>query len=279
MTEDRLRALRAIRFSARFDFDLHPDTWQAIVDSAPFLARLSPERVKQELEKTMEQVRHPSTAMRRWQTSGAFASLIPGLVSVSDDVLRAIDCLPLPGPPTKPQRKLLRLAALMSEMTAVECEQALRALRFSNADIAWVSALVGCWQREGAALARELREPGDISQARLRRLAASVGRLRCAAFVRLAAARWSTQQPSPEPARVRALYRRLLHVAFHEPVEVADLAINGDDLRALGVRPGPQLGRLLSELLELVLDDPARNTVAWLHAFVSERQRAGAANA
>ncbi|HTG53515.1 MAG TPA: CCA tRNA nucleotidyltransferase, partial [Gemmatimonadaceae bacterium] len=35
MREDRLRALRAIRFAARFGFEIEPATWQAIVASAP----------------------------------------------------------------------------------------------------------------------------------------------------------------------------------------------------------------------------------------------------
>src|SRR5690606_5411766 len=51
MVEDRLRALRALRFAARFGFEIDPATWQAILDSSPHLGRLSPERVKQELEK------------------------------------------------------------------------------------------------------------------------------------------------------------------------------------------------------------------------------------
>ena len=49
MREDRLRALRAIRFAARFGFDIEPATWRAIVDSAPHLRRLSAERVHEEL--------------------------------------------------------------------------------------------------------------------------------------------------------------------------------------------------------------------------------------
>ncbi|XWV16357.1 MAG: CCA tRNA nucleotidyltransferase [Gemmatimonas sp.] len=79
MREDRLRALRAIRFAARFDFEIAPETWAAIVDSAPHLTRLSPERVKQELDKTMEQVLRPSVALTRWRESGAFTALIPVL--------------------------------------------------------------------------------------------------------------------------------------------------------------------------------------------------------
>ena len=49
MREDRLRALRAIRFASRFNFDIERDTWDAIVESAPELSRLSAERVKQEI--------------------------------------------------------------------------------------------------------------------------------------------------------------------------------------------------------------------------------------
>src|SRR5579884_3267601 len=64
MREDRLRALRAIRFAARFDFSIHPATYAAIESSAPYLGRLSAERVKQELDKTMEQVARPSRALR-----------------------------------------------------------------------------------------------------------------------------------------------------------------------------------------------------------------------
>ena len=37
------------------------------------------------------------------------------------------------------------------------------------------------------------------------------------------------------------------------------LAINGEDLLALGMTPGPKMGVLLKELEELVIDDPSRN--------------------
>src|SRR5690606_1561849 len=84
MVEDRLRALRALRFAARFDFVIEESTWAAIVESAPQLGRLSPERVKQELEKTMEQVRCPSKALRWWRDAGAFGTLVPALADVPD---------------------------------------------------------------------------------------------------------------------------------------------------------------------------------------------------
>ena len=259
LREDRLRALRAIRFAARFRFEIEPDTWKAIIGSAPFLTRLSPERVKQELEKTMEQVLAPSTAFARWRDAGAFASVVPTLAQVGDDTLRAIDALPRPGLAGRPLRKTLRLAALFSEAGGKQTERALRDLRFSNQDIANVSALVDRWTRFAPLVTESLAAGALPSDAELRRLAAGIGRMRVAAFVRLAAARWSAVG-GVSPVLVRRLYRRMITIAFREPIELADLAVDGDDLRSAGIATGPALGRILHALLQLVIDEPAANT-------------------
>ena len=259
LREDRLRALRAIRFAARFRFEIEPDTWQAIVGSAPFLTRLSPERVKQEVEKTMEQVLAPSTAFARWRDAGAFAAVVPTLAQVSDETLRAVDAVPRPGVSGRPLRKTLRLAALFSEVGGKQTERALRDLRFSNQDIANVSALVDRWTRFAPSLTDSLEAGAFPNDADLRRLAAGIGRMRVAAFVRLAAARWSADG-GVSPAMVRRLYRRMITIAFREPIELADLTVDGDDLRSAGIATGPALGRILHALLQMVIDDPAANT-------------------
>lgn len=273
MEEDRLRALRALRFAARFDFELDAHTWRAIVASAPFLSRLSPERVKQEIEKTMEQALRPSSAFRRWRDAGAFASVVPALASVSESALDATDHLPRPGPRTRPQRRALRIAALLSDLSGTAAEATLRALRFSNMDIAWIGALVARWTTHRETLTHALCSAEGIDDRALRRLVAGVGRLRAGAFVRLAAARWMADaarrdQPVPSDipsqARIRMLHRRVLHIALRDPIEIADLAVDGDDLRRAGIRPGPDMGRVLSALLDEVLDDPALNTHALL---------------
>ncbi|MBL0172606.1 MAG: tRNA cytidylyltransferase [Gemmatimonadaceae bacterium] len=276
MAEDRLRALRAIRFASRFDFALDASTWHAIVDSAPFLSRLSPERVKQEIEKTMDQVLRPSTAFRRWRDSGAFAAVVPALATVTERVLDSLDCLPIPGPFARPQRRVLRIAALLSDLVPPSSELALRALRFSNQDIQWISALVARWHAEGEALTRVLCSAAGADAQAVRRLAASVGRLRTGPFVRLAAARWGASRLGgddaslvPPPERVRGLYRRALRSAFNDPIEVADLAVDGDDLRRAGIRPGPQIGATLNRLLEAVLAEPSHNSREWLLAHVA----------
>ncbi len=258
MTEDRLRALRAIRFAARFDFEIDGPTWLAILESAPFLSRLSPERVKQELEKTMEQVARPSRALQRWRDSGAFAELVPALVAVTDATLAVVDCLPKAGLNTRPMRKVLRFAALFSEGDGKTSEQALRALRFSKQDIAAVSTLTAYWHKSGSALSATLATGNGFSDERLRRLAADIGRLRVAGFARLAVACWWSRGTA-SGADMRLLYRRILKIAFHDAIELADLVIDGDDLRSAQIVSGPLLGDVLRRLLDDVVQDPRLN--------------------
>ena len=132
MREDRLRALRALRFASRLEFTIDPPTWSAIKDSAPHLVRLSAERVKQEIEKTLQQVARPSVAFTMWRESGAFAVLVPPLAAASSHRFHATDALPMPGLRTRPARKVLRLASLFLGDPVVDVGNTLRRLRFSN---------------------------------------------------------------------------------------------------------------------------------------------------
>jgi len=58
--------------------------------------------------------------------------------------------------------------------------------------------------------------------------------------------------------------------AAGDPLTLQDLAVNGNDLIAAGVRPGPDVGETLGRLLGEVLDDPARNTKEQLLAKVRD---------
>ena len=116
------------------------------------------------------------------------------------------------------------------------------------------------------------------SAVEVRRWLASIGRLHVGAFMRLASAVWRAEaasgRPAPNPARVRALHRRMTRSAFRDVIDLGGLAVDGDDLRRAGVRPGPGLGKILQTLLAEVLEDPARNTTDWL---LQEAQRLHAA--
>src|SRR6185436_3248459 len=150
------------------------------------------------------------------------------------------------------------------------------ALRLSNHDVAWIAAIVGSWHDEHAGVTAALCSRDGISARHVRLLASRVGRLRVGAFMRLASARWSARRARdgagptiPIVARVHDLHRRILRAAMRDPIEVADLAIDGDDLRQAGVRPGPEFGVLFARLLDDVLEDPTRNTREWLISRVS----------
>ena len=270
MREDRLRALRGIRFAARFDFAIEPATWRAIVDSAPHLTRLSAERVKQELEKTMDQVRAPSGALKRWREAGALHALVPALADISDETLNALDCLAMPGFGSRPNRRIHRMAALFSDVSAGQVTHALTELRCSKHEISWIGALVERWHAVGAPVSEALVCNASISDAQVRRWVAAAGRLHLPGLLRLADARWSARRaanvPAPTAAKVRALYRRLRRAALKDPVDLNDLAVDGDDLRRAGIPPGPRLGKILAELLDWVLEDPRRNLPAELLA-------------
>jgi tRNA nucleotidyltransferase (CCA-adding enzyme) len=267
MREDRLRALRAIRFAARFGFAIEPATLDAIRRSAPHLGRLSAERVKQELEKTMDQVARPSAALRLWRDSGALATLVPALAGVEDRVLDAIDCLAMPGLPTRPRRRLDRLAMLFLE--TADPTTVLSALKFSKQDTSWIAGLVATWRDVGSELVSAIVSDAPPPDAQVRRWVARIGRLRIGALMRILDATIASSRKDvatrDRPARqLRALYRRMLRSALRDPLTVADLAVDGDDLRRSGIAPGPVLGKILQRLLDAVLEDPSRNATDWL---------------
>lgn len=294
--EDRLRVLRGIRFASRFSFAIEPVTWQAMVDSGPHLGRLSYERVKQELDKTLEQAARPSVAFERWRDCGAFQSLLPVLTDVDRTVLAAVDSLPRPtalmSKERQAWRRKLRLAALFSGLPARATVSALSTLRTSKAETAFVSSLVERWHQLQPEMERALPGAEPPSDAELRRWAAAIGRVRARDFMRLAWARWTgyrslshsaervgesdgKTRPAaahdiPSSRAVRTLHRRLLTIAWNDAIEVADLAIDGDDLRSAGIPFGPHLGRILNALLARVVEDPSLNN---RDALLAEAQR------
>ena len=279
MREDRLRALRAIRFAARFAFAIDPATWTAIKESAPHLTRLSAERVKQELEKTMDQVKAPSRALRLWKDSGAIQVLIPELVGASEEAIAAVDCVAQPGLARRPGRRLTRIAVLMSDLASDDAMGVATRLRFSKQESQWLAGLVERWRRLDGPIS-EVFARGEPSGVDVRRWVAAVGRTNLGAFFRVAYARWSMRQAAapgkpgrPAARAVQSLYRRSLGAALAEPVDIRDLAIDGDDLRRAGVPAGPAMGKILARLLDYVLEDPARNTTG---ALIEEATRLNA---
>ncbi|MEP6618944.1 MAG: CCA tRNA nucleotidyltransferase [bacterium] len=264
MREDRLRALRAIRFASRYGFTIEASTLEAIRASAPHLTRLSAERVQQELVKTMQQVTRPGEALRLWRDLGALSVLVPSLATLNETALATIDCLPRDGDAGRAlaERTSNRIAALFLDCSGADARAALTALRFSKHEINWTASLVARWHELGSAIAESLHA-GQPAESALRRWLAVSGRVYAGAFLRVAAARWAAARTSggiaPTASAVRALHRKFQQHRF-DAIEVADLAIGGDDLRHAGIPAGPIYAKILHALLEIVLESPARNT-------------------
>jgi hypothetical protein len=220
--------------------------------------------VQQELVKTMQQVAKPSRAFTVWRDSGALAVLVPSLATVSDVALATIDQLRRSGDGRVfPQRTVNRVAALFLDCTPVDARAAMTALRFSKHEINWVSALVRGWEKHGGDIERALMSDVEPSDASVRRWVAGLGRLHATAFIRVAAARWCAEREAghgvPPAHAVPSLFRRFVRARF-AAIEIGDLAIGGDELRAAGIPPGPLYAKILDALLERVLEAPARNT-------------------
>ncbi len=79
--EDRLRMLRAVRFAARFTFDLDPETLRAIQSLAPCIHAVSRERVRDELTKMLTEG-HARRAFELLDETGLLAEMLPEIAQM-----------------------------------------------------------------------------------------------------------------------------------------------------------------------------------------------------
>lgn len=75
-SEDKLRMLRAIRFAARLDFSIAPETFAAIQHHAAEIAQVSNERIRDELTRMLTEG-HPRRAFELLNDSGLLAHVLP----------------------------------------------------------------------------------------------------------------------------------------------------------------------------------------------------------
>lgn len=79
--EDHLRLLRAIRFAARLNYTLHPDTRAAIIDMAPRITHTSDERIRDELTKTLTEG-GARTAFQLLDETGLLMHILPEVAAM-----------------------------------------------------------------------------------------------------------------------------------------------------------------------------------------------------
>lgn len=278
--EDGLRVLRAARFHATLEVEIDPDTARAIEPSLDSYRKVSPERIREEWVKAMK-ARTPSRAFEVMREHGMLAITAPELLESVDceqnryhayDVwthtLRCMDGCP-PSP-------VLRLAGLLHDIgkprsrqwteasadyTFYEHERIgaemsdplLARLRFSTEERQRIVELVRhhliCYEPSwgDAAVRRWIRRVG-------RGLIEDLFTLNHADILA------KGRDPAEDLARAAELRERVEQaLSAGAALTVRDLAIGGRDLIALGLEPGPLLGRILQSLLEEVLDNPDRN--------------------
>ena len=232
--EDYLRILRAVRFSARFEFRIHPRTLEAAKANAQGLPQLSAERVRDEWFKGIASAGRVSKLVALWIDVGAGRIWLPEIRERGEGSgsVGEVDKLP-------------RDAVLITAWLASDPASLLTRLKASNKDIERGRA-IGQWREK-------YPDPKHVPE--VRRWLSQVGEY-ADDLLTLPPARTSPLSLLP---KVVSSIR-----AAKDPLTVKDLAVKGDDLLAAGVRPGPEVGTTLERLLAEVLDDPTRNTRDYL---------------
>ena len=279
-TEDALRILRAVRFSAQLDFTIEEKTRAALSEFAPRLLKVSAERIQTELVKLLTSS-HPEVFRVVWET-GISAVILPEFDacmdtpqnnphhcwSVGEHTLRALTFV-------EPD-KVLRLAVLLHDIGkppvrttdergvdhfyghaqkgAEMAGSILRRLKFDNDTRKRVARLV------------QVHDDLQIAAAQrsVRRAVYRIGADLFPDYLKLRRADIMAQNPDVrqeklnELARIEEMYQKILEA--QQCLSLKDLAVTGRDLIEAGMQPGPELGRTLNQLLELVIEHPEYNT-------------------
>lgn len=277
--EDALRMIRAVRLAATLGFTIEPATLAAITANAELVGHLSGERIGAELEKLLAAPK-PSVGLRLAQETGLLAVIAPELArqpgipqnkiegeDLWDHTLRTVDAAPA-------SRPVVRLAALVHDIGK---PSTLADGHFHHHDVAG-ARLAEAWLRklrfpraaadDVAHLVRHHMFWPDpsLSDAAIRRFLKRVGaRHLDNLFALRRADDIGSGMPPDDPAILRFRERIDAELAAEAALDRYALAIDGADLmRELGLHAGPGLGRMIDDLVERVVEDPALNERATL---------------
>lgn len=292
--EDSLRLLRAVRFAVRTGFAIDPATWQAMREDAALLARVSPERIRDEFDRILV---HPSRrrGVELLVESGLMPFVVPEFLAlrgcqqppeyhpegdVYEHTLIMLDLL------REDPSLELALAVLLHDIAkpptftideetgrirnnghdrigAEMAEEILRRLRYSNHVIEEVCAMVAnhmnfmhVQQMRTAKLKRFMARPTYEDEIELHRVdcTSSHGMLDNLDYLDAKAQEFASEPLIPPPL------------------------VSGHDLIAMGLKPGPRFGEILdhvqTEQLEGRLTDRDSALAAVRERFAPETQSA-----
>ncbi len=248
-TEDALRILRAVRFSAQLDYAIEAHTKEAIVSLKDRLQLISAERIRVELQKLLLSD-HPEKLNELYE------------LGITGIVLREYDRL------TEEERREAVLALQRSEKSVVirlavllhfckNCRPVLQRLKYDNATIRAVSILT-----------EHVDDKIDLTPEGVRRFSVLTGPDLMPAMILFKRA---LGQDPEETDRLEKEYREMLKRA--DCISMKDLAVTGNDLiLKMHMKPGKELGECLQFLFDRVLADPSLNDKEKLLALLQEKR-------
>lgn len=275
--EDALRLLRAIRFSVQLNMQIDNQTYEAIIKNSKLITHVSWERVRDEFLKMLASD-YPKEAIEILDETGLLEHLIPELLEgkmvmqgghhISDVWNHSLDALS-ECPSSDP---IVRLATLLHDIAKPQTHKIT-----DDKPTFYNHEVVGA--RTAKSIAQRLRlskndtdrifllvrfhmfhyQP-ENSDASIRRFMRKVGLENINDILDLREADRLGSGARKTSWRLEEMKQRMVE-QLHQPFSIGDLKINGNDLMdKLKLEPGPQIGRILEQLFELVLENPELNT-------------------
>jgi poly(A) polymerase/tRNA nucleotidyltransferase (CCA-adding enzyme) len=293
--EDALRMLRAVRFATTLGFRIEPGTATGIRRNAHLAGELSGERVQQEILKiVLSPV--PSVGFRMLSDLGLLEVLSPELErcrhtpqekvaaqDVFEHSLATLDAAAtdMPKNATDEDDLVLRLAALLHDVGKPDTYDDGHFHQHEFVGEAKARIILRRWKLPKEVVERTTHlirhhmfwYQSEWTSSAVRRFIRNVGldRIRDLFFLR----RVDNIGSGARVPRLRELEELWLRV--EEEIQRAnafskrDLAVDGHDIMAaLGIAPGPEVGRITDALFERVLDEPELNERERLLALAKE---------
>lgn len=293
-TEDPLRLLRAIRFSAELGFRIEKKTRDAIFNMAQLINNVSEERIRDEILRIAISP-YPGKGIEMMNKSSLLKRVIPELANCykvrqnrfhrytvlkhiiitlenvdPEPILRLSALFHDIGKPVTKRKKKGKVVFYGHENVGAEMtRQIMRRLKFSNEMIDKVSLLV----KE-----HMLNYSPEWSDAAIRRLISRVGKELIIPLILLRKADLIAHgtDKSYEIGLLDELRNRIereLKRGF--ALTVKDLKINGHIImKELGIPEGPKVGMILRKLYDLVIEDPSLNKPDTLLSLAREIKNA-----
>ncbi|SHI71563.1 tRNA nucleotidyltransferase (CCA-adding enzyme) [Pseudobutyrivibrio xylanivorans DSM 14809] len=277
-TEDALRMLRALRFSAQLGFEIEQGTYDAIKTLAPTLGKISAERIQVEMVKLVTSA-HPER-IRDVYATGLTKIFFPEFddmmecQQVNKHHMYSVGEHTIVSMGLAPDDKVIRLTMMLHDIAKPVCKTTdengqnhfkmhpvkgaemartvLRRLKFDNDTTDKVCNLV-----------KNHDDRPEINPRNVRRMIIRVGQENFNDL--LAVKRADCLAQSMYHREEKLSYIDELEKVFNEVVaagdclRIKDLQINGKDLIAMGVPQGQRIGAVLSTIFDAVVENPELN--------------------